>query len=83
MLYLVDEIYQLKFWIYLKEQKSEFGALHGWGDLTCSLVLEIKSRYITNFEEHDDHISLRKFLFRIFRVRIYYECNFSFDGEVT
>ena len=80
MLYLVDEIYQLKFWIYLKEQKSEFGALHGWGDLTCSLVLEIKSRYITNFEEHDDHISLRKFLFRI---RIYYEYNFSFDGEVT
>ena len=51
MLYLVDEIYQLKFWIYLKEQKSEFGALHGWGDLTCSLVLEIKSRYIKNFED--------------------------------
>ena len=83
MLYLVDEIYQLKFWIYPKEQKSEFGALHGWVDLTCSLVLEIKSRYITNFEEHDDHISLRKFLFRIFRFRIYYEYNFSFDGEVT
>lgn len=67
----------------LKNKNQNLAPLHGWGDLTCSLVLEIKSRYIKNFEEHDDQISLRKFLFRIFRFRIYYGYNFSFDGEVT